>query len=105
MLMPDDVATWLKIIGAVSTAVGSILLAWRVKEILKWVVYCLVAHEQSLEQVRQRLSNQQQTEPMVGGVTKHLLDIESRLGVALLVIGFIFLALGMLATAASFFFD
>ncbi|MDR5857978.1 hypothetical protein FZZ93_02280 [Halomonas eurihalina] len=102
--MPDDVATWLKIIGAVSTAVGSILLAWRVKEILKWVVYCLVAHEQSLEQVRRLLSNQQQTEPMVGGGTKHLLDIESRLGVALLVTGFIFLALGMLATAASFFF-
>jgi len=82
VLIPDDVATWLKIIGAVSTAVGSILLAWRVKEILKWVVYCLVAHEQSLEQVRRRLSNQQQTEPMVWGVSKHLLDIESRLGVA-----------------------
>jgi hypothetical protein len=105
VVVPDDVATWLKIIGAVSSALGSILLAWRVKEILKWVVNGLVAHEHSLQQVRLRLDNQQQTGPMVEGVTKHLLDIESRLGVALLTAGFILLALGMLSTAVSFFFS
>ncbi|WP_220720399.1 hypothetical protein [Agarivorans litoreus] len=104
VIFPDDIATWLKIIGALSTAIGSILLAWRVKEILKWVVYGLVAHEQSLMQVRKILNNEQQTEPMVEGVTNHLLDIESKLGIILLIAGFLFLAVGMLATAASFFF-
>lgn len=104
MIFPDDIATWLKIIGALSTAIGSILLAWRVKAILKWVVYGLVAHEQSLTQVRRILNNEQQTKPMVEGVTKHLSDIESKIGVILLIVGFIFLAAGMLATAASFFF-
>ncbi|NWO06998.1 MAG: hypothetical protein HLX50_15260 [Alteromonadaceae bacterium] len=104
MIVPDDIATWLKIIGAVCTAAGSLLLAWRVKKILQWVVYCLVAHEQSLGQVRRILNNDPQTEPMVEGVTKHLLDLESKLGLALLICGFLFLAIGMLATAASFFF-
>jgi len=104
VIFPDDIGTWLKIIGAMSTATGSILLAWRVKAILKWVVYGLVAHEQSLTQVRRILNNEQQTEPMIEGVTKHLLDIESKLGVILLIAGFLFLAAGMLATAASFFF-
>lgn len=104
MILPDDIATWLKIIGALSTAIGSILLAWRVKAILKWVVYGLVAHEQSLTQVRRILNNEQQTEPMVEGVTIHLLDIESKLGIMLLITGFLFLAAGMFATAASFVF-
>ncbi|MDE1460924.1 hypothetical protein [Spartinivicinus poritis] len=104
MIFPDDIATWLKIIGALSTATGSILLAWRVKDILKWVVFSLVAHEESLTQVRRILNNEQQTKPMVEGVTKHLLAIESKLGFILLISGFLFLAAGMFATAASFFF-
>jgi uncharacterized membrane protein HdeD (DUF308 family) len=104
MIIPDDMATWLKVVGALSTAIGSILLAWRVREILKWVVYCHVAHEQSLRQVQRILNNEPQTEPLVEGVTKHLLDIESKLGVLLLVAGLLLLAVGMLATAASFFF-
>lgn len=71
---------------------------------MQWLVYCLVAHEQSLIQVRRILNNECQTKPMVEGVTKHLLDLESKLGLALLIGGFLFLAIGMLATAASFFF-
>jgi len=105
MVITCDIATWLKIIGAIFTAIGSILLAWRVKEIMKWVVYCLVAHEQSLIQVRKLLNKEQQTKPMVEGVTKHLLNIKSKLGVVLLVLGLVFLAIGMLATATSCFFS
>ncbi len=104
MILPDHISTWLKIVGALSTAIGSILLAWRVKAILEWVVYGLLAHEQSLTQVRRILNNEPQTRPMVEGVTTHLLDTESKLGVILLIAGFLFLAAGMLATAASFFF-
>jgi len=104
MILPDDISTWLKIIGALSTAIGSILLAWRVKEIMKWVVYCLVAHEQSLSQVRKLLNNEAQKEPMIEGVTKHLLDVEGKLGVTLFILGLGLLAIGMLSTAVSFFF-
>ncbi len=40
--------------------------------------------------------------PIVGGVTKHLLDIESKLGLVLLVMGFLLLGFGMFSNAASF---
>lgn len=103
MHLPTDLSTWLKVIGALSVGIGSILLAWRVKAILQWVVYCLVAHEQSIEQLAKLAANQQQTQAIVGGVTKHLLDIESKFGLVLLVAaGFLLLGIGMFCNAASF---
>lgn len=102
MHFPSDLAAWLNVIGAVSVGAGSILLAWRVKEILKWVVYCLVAHEQSIEQLSNLATNKNQTGPIVSGVTKHLLDIESKLGFVLLVVGLLLLGVGMLSNAASY---
>ena len=102
MNLPTDPITWLKVIGAISTGTGSMLLAWRVKQILKWILYCLVAHEQSITQLRRIASNQEQTDPIVEGVTKHLLDVESKLGLALLVLGFLFLGCGMLCNAATY---
>lgn len=102
MNLPSDPIVLLKIAGALAAGLGSILLAWRVKEILKWVVYCLVAHEQSIEQLTNIAANQNQTEPIVKGVTKHLLDVESKLSIILLVTGFALLGIGMLCSAASF---
>ena len=95
---------YLKTIGAVAAGLGSILLAWRVKEILKWVVYCLVAHEQSIDQLTKHAANQTQTQPIVTGVTTHLLDVQSKLGLVLLVAGFLLLGIGMLCNAATYFF-
>lgn len=103
MTFPCDPVVLLKIVGALSAGLGSILLAWRVKEILKWVVYCLVAHEQSIEQLKLIAANQNQTEPIVSGVTKHLIDVQSKLGIVLLVIGFALLGIGMLCNAVSFY--
>lgn len=103
MHLPTDLSTWLKIIGALSVGIGSILLAWRVKAILQWVVYCLVAHEQSIDQLAKLAANQQKTQPVAGDVTKHLLDIEDKLELVLLVIGFLLLGIGMFSNAASFF--
>lgn len=105
MQLPNDFPTWLKVVGALSVGVGSILLAWRVKTILQWVVYCLVAHEQSIEQLTRLAANQQQNRHIVGGVTKHLLDIESKLGLVLLVMGFLLLGIGMFSNAASFLIE
>ena len=101
MTLPTDPATWFKLIGTVLSAGGALVLAWRVKEILKWVVYALVAHEASITQLRKYLNNEPQTGPVVEGVTTHLLDIESKLGVILLVLGFALLGVGMLFNAAS----
>lgn len=94
---------WIKVSGAATTAAGSILLAWRVKAILQWVVYCLVAHEQSISQLRKLASNQSQDKPIIESVTKHLLDIESKLGIVLLVLGFLLLGIGMLCQLVSYF--
>ena len=102
MSLPSDIVTWLKLLGALTTGAGSILLAWRVKEILKWVVYCLVAHEQSITQLRRLASNQPQTDNIVEGVPKHLLDVESKLGFVLLVLGFLMLGAGMFCNAATY---
>jgi hypothetical protein len=101
MSLPDDAATWFRLIGTILTAGGSLVLAWRVKQILKWVVYALVAHETSIIQLRKVLSNERQTAPVIEGATTHLLDIESKLGFFLLILGFSLLGIGMLCGAAS----
>lgn len=105
MTFPYDIPTTLKIIGALSAGLGSMLLAWRVKTILKWVVYCLVTHEHAIEQLTKAANNQRVQEPVIGGITKHLLDIESKLGLALLIAGFFLLGVGMLSNAVSYFFQ
>lgn len=102
MHRPTDITTWLKLAGALFTGAGSLLLAWRVKTILKWVVYCLVAHEGSITQLRRVASGDSQTAPVVEGVTKHLLDIQSRLAFVFLISGFFMLGIGMLANAATY---
>lgn len=71
---------------------------------MKWVVYCLVAHEQSIKQLRKLASNEGQSEPLIEGVTNHLLNIESKIGIVLFILGFLFLAVGMLANAAAYLF-
>ncbi len=103
MHLPTDLSTWLTLIGDLFVGSGSILLAWRVKKILQWVVYCLVAHEQSIDQLTKFAANQHQTQLIVRGATKHLLDIESKLGLVLLITGFLFLGIGMFFNVASFF--
>ncbi|HCD36381.1 MAG TPA: hypothetical protein DEQ23_05015 [Chlorobium sp.] len=102
MLIQIDFITCLKSLGAILTASGSMLLAWRVKSILDWVVNTLVAHEQSITQLRKILSGVPQDEALIEGVTKHLLDVQSKVGLSLLVSGFILLGLGMLFQAASY---
>lgn len=97
-----DLVTWLKVIGAIASGIGAILLAWRASKILKWVVLCLVAHEQSITQLKNLASNQDQTDPIVLGMTKHLLDIESKLGIFLLILGLTLLGIGMLCNAVTY---
>lgn len=69
-----DIQTFLKIARTGMTGFGSILLAWRVKSILKWVVYCIVAHEVTIQQLQRVVTNQPQTQPFINDTTVHLLD-------------------------------
>jgi len=103
-VLPSDPITWLKIGGALLTGVGSLVLAWRIKVILKWVLYALVAHEVSIEQLRKVLDREPQNRPVIEGVTREVLDIESKLGLVLLIVGFVLLGAGMLCNAAGFYF-
>jgi len=102
--LPTNLSVWLKLIGALTVGAGSILLAWRVKTLVKWIIYCLVVHENSIDQLVNFLNNQGQTKPVISGLHKHLLDVESRLGLRLMIAGFLLLGVGMLCNAASFLF-
>ena len=102
MHLPADIATWFKLVGALSSALGSIFLAVRIKSILKWVTYCLVSHENNIEQLINITHGKKQTEPFVMNVPKHLLDVKSRAGLVFLILGFFLLGLGLLATAMSY---
>lgn len=101
--MLHQIVPYLKLTGAVCSSLGAILLAWRVRSILKWVVYALVTHEHALEQHRLLLSGKPQTEPTLSGVTKHLLNIQNGIGLVLLVVGFALLAIGMASNALVYF--
>lgn len=92
----EKLALVLKVVGSGLSGVGSILLAWRVKSIIKWIVYSLVAHEVSIDQIRKFLNKLPQTDPMVSGVPKHLLEFQDKAGMCLLIAGFASLGLGML---------
>jgi hypothetical protein len=104
MVLPTDLTSWLNILGAVSTSLGSVILAWRAKVILTWVKYSLVAHEITIQQLIRKANREHQTMPAIEGSVSQLLKIEDKLGVVLLVIGFLLLALGMLLKAVSYFF-
>lgn len=103
--MAIDLSTWMKIGGAFAAGIGSLLLAWRVQQLLKWVVLALVTHERSIEVLLDLPTSQSplQREAVVGAV-RHLLDIEQKLGFGLLVFGLALLGLGMISNAASFLF-
>lgn len=97
-----DISLWLKVGGGVFTGLGSILLAWRVKSILKWVEYCLVSHENSILELSNAI-DRSSYRPMINyGVARHLIDVKDKLGFYLLVGGFVLLGIGMLSNAASF---
>jgi len=102
MHLPADITAWLKLVGALTTGAGSLLLAWRVKTILQWVVHCLLAHEQSIIQLRRVASGETQTAPLIEGMMKHLLDIQSKLAFGLLILGLLLLSAGMLLNAATY---
>ena len=99
--MNNEIIIYVKLIGTILTALGSILLAWRIKVIVHWVSLALNAHEISIDVLMRAMNGQSQQFPLVSGSVKHLNDIENKLGVKLLVLGFGCLGLGMVFNALS----
>lgn len=99
--MNEEIIVYLKIASTALTGAGSILLAWRIKEIVKWVSLALNAHEISISMLRKVASGETQDFPVVEGSVKHLNDIENKLGTKLLIAGFACLGFGMLFNTIS----
>jgi len=93
---------WLKLIGSLLIGTGSILLAIRVKKILDWIVYSVVAHEISIQQIQRIIEGKLQTQPISNNVTKHLLSTIDGIGIWLLVLGFSLFGLGNLLVALTY---
>lgn len=104
MTLPDDISTWLRVIGLILSGLGSLILAWRVKGILDSVVNCLVAHDYSLEAINDVINKGHTKHHLVLRSTVHLLNKLDKFGVITLVLGFASLGLGMLTSAAAFLF-
>jgi hypothetical protein len=97
----ESINLYAKLAGSALTGIGSIVLAWRIKQIVKWVALALSAHEISIDVLMKRMNGQQQQFPVVQGVVKHLNDIENTLGTKLLIAGFGCLGVGMLLNVLS----
>lgn len=83
----------LKILGPLLTVIGSLILAWRVKKILDALVLAQLAAEINFKSLAAFLGNQTQDLKIVGGLDSHV-ETSQRLGILLLVIGFLLLAAG-----------
>jgi len=94
----------LKVAGSALSGIGSILLAWRLRSLVQWIVGCVVAHEMAVTQLSRIVSGQQQTGPIVTGLPHHLLNFQNTLGVYLLIAGFASLGIGMLCNLAALLF-
>ncbi|WP_151838126.1 MULTISPECIES: hypothetical protein [unclassified Acinetobacter] len=101
-----EVAVLLKVVGGLSSGVGSLILAYRGFVIFKWVKYTLFAHEKSIDALVSAIYN---TKPVYDGKIimrslDQLLKLEDKLGSWLLIIGIVMFGVGMIATAISYFF-
>ena len=93
---------WLKVIGALCSGVGALVLAWRVKTLLGEVVLCLFTHDESIRQIRLILERKPQSGPIIEGYATEVALIQDKIGLKLLICGFVLMGVGMLCNAASY---
>jgi hypothetical protein len=97
-------ATWLRIIGIALNAIGSIILAIRVKGILDTLVTAQEANDVNFRLLIDILNGQQQTVPLVVGMNEQVTR-KQKAGIWLLVAGFGCLAVGNILVGASWYLD
>lgn len=83
----------LKVLGPLLTGAGSLLLAWRVKKILDGLVIAQVAAQENFQSLAAFLGNKTQDLKLIGGLDTNA-ERSHRLGIFLLVIGFLLIAAG-----------
>lgn len=83
----------LKVLGPLLTGAGSLLLAWRVKKILDGLVIAQVAAQENFQSLAAFLGNQTQDLKLISGLDTNA-ERSHRLGIFLLVIGFLLIAAG-----------
>lgn len=98
--MKISIISWF---GTSLTVIGSIVLAWRVKIILDWVHYSIVAHEASLIAIVEKIERRQQFFPVITGTNIHLSNAINVTGTKLLVLGFVLIGLGIAVQLLSIY--
>lgn len=83
-------------IGTVLNVIGSVLLAVRVKMLLKWIGLVLNAHEMSIVALMDCIQCGTNRTPVVTGMTEHLDRINDNAGQRLLVLGFLMIGAGVI---------
>lgn len=101
MQFPTDIATWLKLVGWLSTGLGSLVLAWRLKTLLTSVKNAMIAHEHAIGVLFGRFKNDEKN-PIMFGYALEAAEFEDKLGLVLFVLGLVLIGLGQLAAAASY---
>lgn len=102
MHFPSELPVILKLLGALLAGLGSLVLAWRVKKLLTAIVDCLLTHDMSIKELLARANGGRQTMPAVVGMASVVLDIQDKIGLRLLVVGFVLFGVGLLCTALSY---
>ena len=83
-------------IGTVLNVIGSVLLAVRVKMLLKWIGLVLDAHEMSIVALTDLIERGANSTPVINGMTEHLERINKTTGQILLVLGFLMISVGVI---------
>lgn len=83
-------------IGTVLNVIGSVLLAVRVKMLLKWIGLVLNAHEMNIDVLTDFIQGRAQSIPVITGMTEHLDRINDTTGQRLLVLGFLMIGAGVI---------
>lgn len=97
-------ATWLRIAGIALNAIGSTILAVRVKGILDTLVTAQEANDANFRVLIKIFNREPQTAPLVVGMNEQVAR-KQKAGVWLLVAGFGCLAVGNILVCASWYLD
>lgn len=93
---------YLRIAGIALSAMGAIILAWRVRGILNTMVTAQEANDLNFRIMMEILSGQPQRVPLIVGMNEQVTRKQKR-GVWLLVIGFVCIAIGNALVGASWY--
>lgn len=83
-------------VGTVLNVIGSVLLAVRVKMLLKWIGLVLNAHEMGIVALMDFIERGTNRTPVITGMTEHLDRINDTTGQRLLILGFLMIGAGVI---------